>query len=69
MEEIKKGIIVQLKSGGPLMTVEKIGEVDDYDDGILCVWFNQRDKTVERVFERSSLVICEDEEALLPSME
>jgi uncharacterized protein YodC (DUF2158 family) len=41
MAEIKVGDLVQLKSGGPLMTVEDAGSLG-FTDGkqrALCVWF------------------------------
>lgn len=37
MEEIKTGDIVQLKSGSPVMTVERV------DDLIYCVYFYEGD--------------------------
>ena len=33
--EFKPGILVVLKSGGPLMTIEELGEHND----AYCVWF------------------------------
>ena len=35
MDEIKKGMVVQLKSGGPRMTVHVIDK-----SGVFCKWFN-----------------------------
>lgn len=37
--EIKEGAIVQLKSGGPNMTVEEI-----FDKSAKCVWFEKNDE-------------------------
>jgi uncharacterized protein YodC (DUF2158 family) len=39
MEELKVGDVVELKSGGPEMTVETI-----YDSGVDCIWMD--DNTV-----------------------
>jgi uncharacterized protein YodC (DUF2158 family) len=46
------GDVVQLKSGGPLMTVHQI---DDFspsgpNPGLLCVWFDDK-KKVENIFD------------------
>ena len=39
-EPIKKGDVVQLKSGGPMMTVS----TDPENDGIVeCVWFDRKE--------------------------
>ena len=39
-EDIKAGNVVQLKSGGPAMTVRWIG--DEYDEAVVvCDWFIQ----------------------------
>ena len=45
-EAFKSGDVVQLKSGGPLMTV--VGS--DYDKGqsVMCVWFVTQTGTWER---------------------
>jgi len=43
MSEIKKGDRVVLKSGGPLMTVQGVGDYSmssGIEDGALCVWFD-----------------------------
>jgi len=39
--EFKVGDIVSIKSGGPSMTVEKIGKIDFYgrEIGVHCCWF------------------------------
>ena len=44
--DFKPGDVVQLKSGGPLMTIETI---EEYDEGIkaLCLWFDGLTRTNE----------------------
>lgn len=40
--EFKAGDIVRLKSGGPKMTVEKVGETYmTGEQGVWCVWFEK----------------------------
>jgi uncharacterized protein YodC (DUF2158 family) len=52
---LKAGDIVELKSGGPLLTVE-----DVFDDGtVKCVWF-AGEKQQWHIFAGSSLVKSED---------
>jgi uncharacterized protein YodC (DUF2158 family) len=55
-EEFQKGDVVQLKSGGPTMTVQDIGDFTSsgIEDGVLCVWFDGKKKYSE-VFDRSVL--------------
>lgn len=48
------GDVVQLKSGGPLMTVQNIGEYVSFNPGVQCVWFDGSRK-VEDVFHPNSL--------------
>lgn len=48
MEEIKIGDVVQLKSGGPLLTVEELIN----DDSAMCVWFYSAPQQFHR-FERA----------------
>ena len=58
MSEISKGDVVQLKSGGPDMTVQALGDYtssSDIEDGALCSWFNDSSVHTE-VFDRSALV-------------
>lgn len=58
MSEIQKGDVVQLKSGGPRMTVQNLG---DYgfsggpENGAHCVWF-EKNKAEEKVFDVEVLV-------------
>jgi uncharacterized protein YodC (DUF2158 family) len=58
MDEIKVGDVVQLKSGGPDMTVEDVGDytmTTGLTDGVKCTWFDGK-KTATQVFGRQSLV-------------
>jgi len=44
---MKTGDVVRLKAGGPLMTVERIGE--DTLKMVTCIWFTA-DNTYQRAF-------------------
>lgn len=55
MDQIDVGNTVRLKSGGPLMTVKKIGEYPPMKVGVCCVWFDGNQKC-EEVFDPASLV-------------
>jgi len=62
MGEIKKGDQVQLKSGGPIMTVQEVGDYTisaGIEDGALCVWF-EGSKPMEKVFDRAVLEISSE---------
>jgi len=52
MSNFNVGDVVQLKSGGPLMTVHNIGDYSHTgpNPGLLCVWFDNV-KKVEDVFD------------------
>ncbi len=52
MSNFNVGDVVQLKSGGPLMTVHYIGDYSPTgpNPGLLCVWFDNANK-VEDVFD------------------
>jgi uncharacterized protein YodC (DUF2158 family) len=53
------GDVVQLKSGGPLMTVHAIGDYSSsaqLNPGYLCIWFDGA-KRVEEVFNPDTLEI------------
>lgn len=54
--QISVGDVVQLKSGGPLMTVHGVGDysTSGFNPGVLCVWFDAN-KKVEAVFHPSAL--------------
>jgi len=53
---IKVGDEVQLKSGGPVMTVQQMGDYtpEGPEDGVLCVWFDGSNP-MERVFAQATL--------------
>lgn len=59
MSQFQKGDLVKLKSGGPVMTVEEVG---DYSggwepgpaDGVNCIWFadaKSSQQVQQRVFD------------------
>ena len=49
MEEFGPGDLVQLKSGGPLMTVEELGKDPiTQDDVVWCTWFEKVRNRQER---------------------
>jgi uncharacterized protein YodC (DUF2158 family) len=56
MEQFREGDVVQLKSGGPLMTISKLGET-----GIYCDWFI-KDELKHGVFKPYQLKKIDDEE-------
>jgi uncharacterized protein YodC (DUF2158 family) len=53
---LAKGDVVELKSGGPSMTIQDLGswEARGIEDGALCVWFEGKTKH-EDVFDLSAL--------------
>jgi uncharacterized protein YodC (DUF2158 family) len=54
-DEFTKGDVVQLKSGGPRMTVSNTGE-DSYGNFMIwCVWF-EKTKKLDDTFEPETLV-------------
>jgi uncharacterized protein YodC (DUF2158 family) len=58
MPSFSKGMVVQLVSGGPKMSVS---EVSDYsfsagiEDGVKCVWFDEKGHQQERIFDAAVL--------------
>lgn len=57
MPQFKKGDVVQLKSGGPCMTIQDIDDYSQDESGELsasCVWFDGG-KPVDRVFPLDTL--------------
>lgn len=64
MSAIEKGDVVQLKSGGPMMTVSEVGDysrnyVNGPQQGVKCIWFDGS-KTSEQVFDAAVLAKYED---------
>ena len=59
MTDIKKGDVVRLKSGGPLMTVQNLGDYPPMQDGMLCVWF-ENNQPQEQVYDRAVLEISDN---------
>jgi uncharacterized protein YodC (DUF2158 family) len=55
MDEFKKGMIVQLKSGGPRMTVAEVKS-----EYIACEWFFE-DKPLRHSFNPQSLKVITEE--------
>ncbi len=53
---MKVGDVVQLKSGGPLMTVSDIEDEDVY-----CNWFDKNDKLVSSSFRILQLKIVDED--------
>ncbi|MEI7038124.1 YodC family protein [Fulvimonas yonginensis] len=49
MSDFKKGDVVQLKSGGPLMTIIADYPSHSHGHSVRCVWFNEN-KPVEETF-------------------
>ena len=60
MADITIGSTVQLKSGGPIMTVEDIGQKASNPDGPECAWCQWFEKTKlhDGVFALTSLTIA-----------
>jgi uncharacterized protein YodC (DUF2158 family) len=57
-QEFAVGDVVQLKSGGPAMTIEYIGSFsmsNDRDVKAKCIWFEGK-KHLENVFELATLM-------------
>jgi len=54
MSEFKKGDTVILKSGGPLMTIQDIGDYGRIKKGAACIWFDGKRK-IEDVFDLETL--------------
>jgi uncharacterized protein YodC (DUF2158 family) len=53
----KEGDVVQLKSGGPRMTVDRVMHYSDDSTSVYCVWFDD-DKKQECDFPPDGLEKC-----------
>lgn len=55
MAEITKGMVVELISGGPKMSVSAMGDYSTFGtgpkDGAKCVWFDAKNIRCEEVFD------------------
>ena len=62
MSEIKKGMVVELISGGPRMSVIAVGDYGPVgpEDGVKCVWFDAKQAKCEEVFDAAVLRECAD---------
>ncbi len=54
-DQLKVGDVVELKSGGPQMTIEAIDTYGTDREKAGCVWFNKTDRKTA-VFELDTLV-------------
>ncbi len=59
MSGFAKGDVVQLKSGGPLMTVSDVGDysknmVSGPKEAVKCIWFD-KEKPTSQVFDAAVL--------------
>ena len=56
MENFQCGKQVQLKSSGPVMTVQEVGDYVGINPGVLCVWFDPKGGTfLNKVFRPEML--------------
>ena len=62
MSNFEIGDTVRLKSGGPLMTIDNIGDYSPTgpNPGLLCVWFDGG-KRVAEVFHQNTVVLERDD--------
>jgi uncharacterized protein YodC (DUF2158 family) len=54
MSAITKGMVVELISGGPKMSVAHLSDYSEFGgvkDGALCVWFDAKNSKCEQVFD------------------
>jgi uncharacterized protein YodC (DUF2158 family) len=61
--EFKPGDVVKLKSGGPKMTIEKIGprSSDNTEVVASCVWFTANEELKDGRFPRETLKSTQEE--------
>lgn len=61
MASFQKGDVVCLKSGGPQMTIENLGDYSGglaggIKDGAKCIWFDGKNERQHAVFDVATLV-------------
>jgi uncharacterized protein YodC (DUF2158 family) len=56
-DDFKAGDTVEMKSGGPTMTIDSIGKQfqSSGTDGAWCSWFDEKNKRQKEWFELTSL--------------
>jgi uncharacterized protein YodC (DUF2158 family) len=59
-ENLKAGDVVRLKSGGPTMTVESVGELHGAPT-VWCTWFGEQHKMERGDFPLDSLTPASDQ--------
>jgi uncharacterized protein YodC (DUF2158 family) len=60
-EKLKKGDVVRLKSGGPLMTVQQVEDRPGLQ-AVHCVWFSSHNPSpLTNVFDGTTLEVVEAE--------
>lgn len=61
MSAFRKGQKVKLKSGGPLMTVDDVGDFSGMglgpENGVRCIWF-AKDELKQQVFDEETLEVA-----------
>ncbi|WP_461483431.1 DUF2158 domain-containing protein [Porticoccus sp.] len=61
MRNFKKGDTVMIKSGGPIMTIQDLGDYSlscGIENGAMCIWFIDQ-KPMEKVFDLDTLELYE----------
>ena len=61
MSDFKVGDVVQLKSGGPTMTIQRMYPNSTPPDA-KCKWFDEKSATKEEDFALESLIHIEDDD-------
>ena len=61
MAGFQKGDVVCLKSGGPTMTIEALGNFSGglpggISDGAKCIWFDEKNERKQAVFDVATLM-------------
>lgn len=61
MDQIKVGDVVQLKSGGPIMTVTSVGQIYETSSEVFawCTWFKSSNEPETKNFPLPAIKIVE----------